>query len=320
MKRLSVIVPVRDRAKQLERCLQSIGRQSYRPLQVVVVDNSSSDGSVVVAQSAAISMRKAGIEVKVISEPRQGATFARNAAIEHTDGNVLAFVDSDDTIRPEYAETVMAPFNSDDDVEIVFWRKNGHWPDGSQREFRFTRKASLETHVVHAVLDTMGCAVSRNLYQRTGGWNTSLPIWNDWEIGIRYLLNLKGKVARIDRVLIDKYQHADSITGSSYLSRKGRYEKSLQAAMVYAGGNAWLRTLLAYKTSVLGAHYRREGDQKSGGETLANASKMLPCRCGVPILRMIYTYTSKGLRGAALWAVPLLKICCGCRSGNRRKQ
>lgn len=304
------MIPVRDRGDMLVRCLDSVGIQAYRPMQVIVVDNASADDSMQLAMQWKETGMASGIEVIVASEPRQGATFARNKAMEYADGDVVAFVDSDDTLRPEYASALMAPFNADGDTEIAFWRKMGHWPDGATREFKFTRHASLENHVVHAVLDTMGCAVSRKLFIRSGGWNTALPIWNDWEIGIRYLLNRQGSVARINRVLVDKYQHADSITGNSYLSRKGRYEKALDAARKVADGNPRLIMLLAYKATVLAAHYSREGNISAGRETLSKALTEISSMCGKGVLKLVYRYSCTGARGAAIWALPLLNIIC----------
>lgn len=307
---------MRDRAKLLERCLASVSVQSWRPMQVVVVDDGSTDTSASVAMAWGERMAAPGFEVEVLSIACGGAAAARRAGVERADGDVLAFFDSDDTMRPDYSGRIMQAFTAHPDCEIVYWRRQRKLaakgsPLPSVGSGFLCHSLSMASHVVHCRLATQACAVSRELYERSGGWNASLPRWNDWELGIRYMANLRGRSVGINRVLADVLVHSDSITGDSFLSGAGRMEKALDAALAFASTlpepqRRQLTRLIAYKTASLGGLYAREGDAELGRRTLASALELMPDRFGRSVLKGVFGYTRRGLRGAALWALPLI--------------
>jgi glycosyltransferase involved in cell wall biosynthesis len=86
--KISVIVPVRDGAATLRRCLDGVAAQTLAPTEVVVVDNGSGDGTARVAETHPLRPR-------VIREDRPGSYTARNSGIAVTAGEVLAFTDAD---------------------------------------------------------------------------------------------------------------------------------------------------------------------------------------------------------------------------------
>lgn len=279
-------------------------------MQVVIVDDGSTDASQAVAIEWGQQVSAPDFEVKIISRKQQGASAARRAGALQANGSVFAFVDSDDTLRREYSEAVMAAFE-DADTELVYWRQLGHFDSSRTRSFKFPRHVSMANHVTHAVLNTLCCAVSRNLYFRSGGWDEAVSVWDDWELGIRYLSALRGNAVRINKTLTDARLHGESITGRNYLSRKGRYREALNAAerhahQLPAPQRLELSRLIAYKTAVLAAHYHREGDRDSARQTLQRAIANLPDKRGRLILKIVFAYTRRGLRGAAIWALPLL--------------
>lgn len=97
---ISVIVCTRNRANSLARTLAALGRQqvrSGRAWEIVVADNGSSDRTPEVVQCAAASLP---VRVGYIQEPREGKSFALNAAIAQSSGSILAFTD-DDVEPPE---------------------------------------------------------------------------------------------------------------------------------------------------------------------------------------------------------------------------
>lgn len=98
--RISVIVPVYQVEKQLPRCVDSLLSQTYPNLQIVLVDDGSPDrcGDICDAYAAAHE------NVRVVHKKNGGLSDARNAGIEHADGEYLMFVDSDDWIEPDMAE------------------------------------------------------------------------------------------------------------------------------------------------------------------------------------------------------------------------
>jgi CDP-glycerol glycerophosphotransferase len=99
---LSVIVPVYNVEPYLEDCLRSILRQSFRSLEVVVVDDGSTDRSLEIARAVAVSNRR----IHIVAQENAGLGAARNTGIRYARGEFLAFADSDDIV-PQHAYRAM---------------------------------------------------------------------------------------------------------------------------------------------------------------------------------------------------------------------
>ena len=100
--RLSVVVPVYNVERYLAECLESILAQTFDDLEILLVDDGSTDGSVAVAKEYVRRHR----QVRMIHQANAGLGAARNTGVRHVSGELLAFVDSDDAIPP-YAYELM---------------------------------------------------------------------------------------------------------------------------------------------------------------------------------------------------------------------
>lgn len=94
---ISVIVPVYKVEDYLEKCLTTLTGQTYRNLQILLVDDGSPDGSGAICDRWAAKDSR----IQVIHQANQGGGAARNAALDLAEGELLAFVDSDDYLHPE---------------------------------------------------------------------------------------------------------------------------------------------------------------------------------------------------------------------------
>lgn len=101
---LSVIVPVYRAEKFIEKCLESIAAQTYRHMEVLVVDNASPDESGRIAEEFASRDPRFRVWHR---ETNGGSSASRNLALDHATGEYFAFVDADDWIEPTYFETLM---------------------------------------------------------------------------------------------------------------------------------------------------------------------------------------------------------------------
>jgi mycofactocin glycosyltransferase len=104
----SVIVPVRDGAATLGRCLARLAEQSRPPDEVIVVDNGSRDGSAEAARE--FGRARPGLPLTVLEEPRPGATVARNRGTAAAHGAILAFTDSDCEPHRDWLRSLEAAF------------------------------------------------------------------------------------------------------------------------------------------------------------------------------------------------------------------
>ncbi len=101
---ISVIVPVYNVEAYLEECLASIEQQTYPHLQIIVIDDGSSDGSAALCDSHAAHDER----VEVVHQANAGLSAARNAGLDRAQGDHLAFIDSDDVVSPAFIECLLA--------------------------------------------------------------------------------------------------------------------------------------------------------------------------------------------------------------------
>lgn len=117
---ISVIIPVYNTAAYLEKCLDSVCGQNYRSLEIICVDDGSTDGSEKIVDEYA----KRDSRVKVIHKPNGGESSARNTGLRYSTGKYITFVDCDDWIEPEMYEKMLDAMHKKD-VELVacnyFW-------------------------------------------------------------------------------------------------------------------------------------------------------------------------------------------------------
>lgn len=92
---ITVIVPIYNRAKYLDACLESIRKQTYENLEIILIDDGSTDDSPALCDAYAEKDRR----IRVIHKENGGLSSARNAGIECASGQWLSFIDSDDSIN-----------------------------------------------------------------------------------------------------------------------------------------------------------------------------------------------------------------------------
>lgn len=102
--KVSVIIPVFNTEKYLKKCLDSIILQTYSNLEIIIVDDGSTDNSGKIADEYA----KKDSRIKVIHQKNQGQSAARNAGLQKATGKYIGFVDSDDQIESTFIENLLS--------------------------------------------------------------------------------------------------------------------------------------------------------------------------------------------------------------------
>lgn len=103
MTMISVIIPVYNTKQYLSDCLNSILAQTYRNLEILFVDDGSTDGSGEMLDTFAAMDER----IRVIHQENGGVCAARNRGIDEARGEYLSFIDSDDTLEPDMYEVLM---------------------------------------------------------------------------------------------------------------------------------------------------------------------------------------------------------------------
>ena len=113
--KISVIVAVYNIEKYVGRCIESILNQSYSELQIILVDDGSTDESGKICDDYAIK----DLRIQVIHQENQGLSMARNTGIQYAEGAWLSFIDGDDIIHPQFIEILhRAIYSSSSQIEI----------------------------------------------------------------------------------------------------------------------------------------------------------------------------------------------------------
>ena len=145
MPRISVVVPVYNVEQYLRDCLESLAAQTFEDIQVVMVDDGSTDGSAAIAQSFA----DRDPRFTLVSQANGGLSAARNTGIESATGEFLAFVDSDDVVAPNAYELLVGTL---DRTGSDFASGNAHrlYPTRTRQVGFLARpfaKTRLKTHI-----------------------------------------------------------------------------------------------------------------------------------------------------------------------------
>ena len=123
---ISVIVPVYKVERYLDRCIQSIVDQTYRNLEIILVDDGSPDRCPQICDSFA----QKDDRVFVIHKHNGGLSSARNAGLEKAHGAFIGFVDSDDYIASDMYESLLTNLQKED-ADIAFTSSAHVYEDGS---------------------------------------------------------------------------------------------------------------------------------------------------------------------------------------------
>ena len=232
---VSVIVPLYNAAPYIGEALESIVASTYRPIEVIVVNDGSTDDSLRVAQVFAGEHK----EVRVLSQPNSGVSAARNHAIREAKGEYILPVDADDKIGATYIEHAVAVFA--DQVRVVgcraeyFGAKQGEW-----RLPEYTPELLARKNMIH-----VSSLFRRADWQRAGGFCEQDIYREDWDFWLS-LMEQGGTYVRLNEVGL--YYRVQAV------SRRARAKQQKRAIV-----DAVNRRHPAYMERYLGGplHYHR---------------------------------------------------------------
>ncbi len=295
---LSVIIPVHNRAAIVTATLDSVYRQDYRPIELLAVDNNSTDNSLEVLTDWAKRHSCAGFNVSVLSEPQSGAAAARNKGLETATAPYVMFFDSDDIMEPGHIMRAMQTFTDDPSLDIVGWDICNIGLDGHRTRLPFADRDMRYRHTFNAVLSTARYALKTDLIRKAGGWDDTLPAWNDYELGMR-LIMLAPKIKRLcGKCTVTVRQSTESITGCDYSSRHEHLEKSLdrcEAVVSGSGDNRWLKYIRLKRVVLAGLYAREKSPEARRLLNLALDKEPSPIK--KLLLIAAFRYTAAGGRG-----------------------
>lgn len=176
--KISVVVRTRDRQELLSEALASIQAQTYRPLEVVVVNDGGGPVDAVLATV------EAGISVSKVEHPKpRGRAAALNAGVAKATGTWVAFLDDDDLFLPQHLALLQATA-SDKNAKVAYAGCRLVRSDGGDEEV-FATPFNRDLLAVANFIPICAVLVDRSVLLEVGGFDESLPYLEDWDMWLR---------------------------------------------------------------------------------------------------------------------------------------
>lgn len=190
---VSVIIPIHNAEEYLLDTIMSVINQSYKNIEVILVDDGSEDNSLKIAKKYESST------FKVISQSNQGACAARNLGIEYSKGEWLQFLDADDILHyDKISNQIKAVYANPNEIKLVSaaWAHFINSPEDSLFKKGITWKNYLknvdwllDSWTKGGMMQTACWLANKSLIQKTGWWNEELLKNQDGEYFCRMILN-----------------------------------------------------------------------------------------------------------------------------------
>jgi len=184
-KSVSVVIPAHNYGRFIADAIGSVLEQTHPPSEIIVVDDGSTDNTAAVVATF-------GDAVRYIRQQNAGVCAARNRGVSESTGELIAFLDADDTWEPTNLEKQLAVFETDDDIGLVHC---------GMREFDGETGETIGLHMEggeEGVADNLllwegpvivgpggGVTVTRKAFDRVGGFDTRMKVGEDWDFCYR---------------------------------------------------------------------------------------------------------------------------------------
>jgi glycosyltransferase involved in cell wall biosynthesis len=207
---VTVYIPTKNRLHLLRRALTSVLEQDYSDIEIIVVDDGSSDGSVDYLRELVRQGR-----IRAIFYPRsQGACQARNAAIEAARGECVTGLDDDDYFEPGRIASFVAIWKEQRGNRNLAGLFDSVRALTSRGEFVFNTRPSV-SHLDLRNCNAVGSQVFAPVahYRCAGLFDPLMPAWQDWDLWLR-MTRAYGDLLNINRTsyVIDELSACDRIS------------------------------------------------------------------------------------------------------------
>jgi glycosyltransferase involved in cell wall biosynthesis len=204
--RISVVIPTHNRAHTLQRCLDSVLKQSEPADEVIVVDDGSDDDSLEVLARFP--------DIDLIRQENKGVSAARNSGIEAASGDWIALLDSDDEWLPHKLETIRRAQTDNPDIHLFhsdeIWIRNGVRVNPMNKHSKYG--GDIFRHCLPlCVISPSAAVIRRDLFDEVGLFDPALPACEDYDLWLR--ICQRHPVHYSDEALIVKHGgHEDQLS------------------------------------------------------------------------------------------------------------
>ena len=300
-KKISLVIPVYNRADVLRRTLDYVAGQDTRDFSLILVDNNSQDDTLRVITEWTESHKD--IDSHIYIEKTPGAAAARNCGLRNVATEYVMFFDSDDFMAGSHISSALKTAISNPDADVIGWDGLQEQPNHRFKTARFSVKYPMRDHLIFGTLSTFRYAIKTDFLRKVGGWNEKVRVWDDYELGVRILLGNPEMVKRSGEKLVRSFYGDDSLTANKFSGNSGLWEYPLDLIEGYLK-NSYPSMLpwIDYRRAVLAAFYKMEGDDANARRLL---DKTISSKITSPLLiKLLYYWHLKVKTGA--WIIASL--------------
>jgi glycosyltransferase involved in cell wall biosynthesis len=204
-KSVSVVIPTYNYGRFIGEAIRSVLDQTCPPSEIIVVDDGSTDETPAVVQEF-------GNAVMYIRQGNAGVCAARNRGVSESRGELISFLDADDTWEPTNLEKQVARFESDDEIDMVHCAMR-EFDDETGETTRFYMEGAEEGVADNLLLwegslivgPGSGLTVSRKAFDHVGGFDTRMKVGEDWDFC--YRVARLFKIAFVAEPLVNYRKH-----------------------------------------------------------------------------------------------------------------
>ncbi|HFU76224.1 MAG TPA: glycosyltransferase family 2 protein [Arcobacter sp.] len=203
--KVSILIPLYNAQKYISQAIDSCLEQTYKDIEIIIVDDGSSDSSL----SIALEYEKRHSNIIVETQKNSGAAVARNKAFELSSGGYIQYLDADDVLHKDKIRIQMEYLLNEDEHTIVYGKwgifqstiKNTVWlKPPVPKNYNDSRQFLLDLWASGRAVTTILWLVPRNLIIKSRGWNEKLSTNDDGEFFARVVYNA-SKVVYMNKSL-----------------------------------------------------------------------------------------------------------------------
>jgi glycosyltransferase involved in cell wall biosynthesis len=232
---VTAILPLFNGRPFLRQAVQSVVEQTFPPVELIVVDDGSTDGSLEELEG----LTGLPFPIRLLSQPNNGQSAARNLAARHAEGEYLAFLDQDDRWYPQHLELLVAPLAENPAAAWSYSDFDEMDIDGHLVTRSFLRAAGLR-HPKQSIFECISSdlmvlpsasVLRRSAFLEAGGFDETLCGYEDDDLFVR-LFRLGWEHVFIETPLVRFRIHSrGSSTSPRFMESRMRYAAKLEASL-----------------------------------------------------------------------------------------
>jgi glycosyltransferase involved in cell wall biosynthesis len=222
---VSVIIPTYNSEIYVCKAIDSVLAQTYQNIEVIVVDDGSTDGTLDV-------LRKYGDKIGVLTQKNFGPSSARNKGIRHAKGEYIAFLDSDDYWTKDKLEKQIKVIKSDSEIKFV--NCSAFLIDANTNTKRISTQMNLppnklikELYIRNVAGNPPGWLVARECFDAVGLFDESLKVAEDWDMALRLSKRFKFFVVTEPLLYVTSRRGSQSSFAEMNLKNELRFLKKI---------------------------------------------------------------------------------------------